>query len=699
MDASELLPAPPFDFEKEPLVESSVELDAEKLKGTVQWLIDCIRQQQKHLQSHDLVLNTLKAETGSDSTSVPQPTVNETDSMPRIHKSVSKELQATMDVELLGMQLAKMQHELNALSQVGDVDRQRESILAEVTVLSQKADQRAKDIEDKLHSELGLATSELHERLQRIGDDMLQRLTVLENRTTQAEASADQVKDALTSVEERFHVRIESLQVAPQLGGPWKDDDTLEGGDSTLIGTSRTLPEMHSVDDLPEMQSVEKVRDLPSPRERTESIDVATQTSVDEETQTKPATPAQAEGPPAAERPPSTDASQPIANDKSLMDVFATLSELGVAQGVSKQTTLKLEEQLENVVKSIDDLRLRCQGSEEKTKSLDTDMTVLRDYVAQIADGGSEVDALRKEWLGRAANRTGVSRERKRSDESSSKQSSAADEMENSGAGAAPSVVPSAELDAVKAKVDKLEHRFNALQNDIAPRFGILDDAVKELHGILLPEGGPPLGITVANAKTAIADLQKASKDVDRRLRNIAPLDSQFSDVQSELERFRKLFEFVEKVLPPDASKAMSWFNKHEDEKDASLDKQKRKSITPQPPLSTKESQLLNVTAGTLGHEVALEQQREKLLEEVRSYEERMASEFGNLATAIKALQRDMQHTTGKTGDMLDRITRMRVEELWHLQRQLFQFQWPLSTRMALKQSQSKQDRHKSIPR
>merc|ERR1740130_1139305 len=90
--------------------------------------------------------------------------------------NLSQELESSMKDELLKMQFSKIQHELNTLPKFADLDRQREIMIAELAVVSDKAAQSSKESEDKLHSALGSATEELRDRLQRIGDDLLKRL-------------------------------------------------------------------------------------------------------------------------------------------------------------------------------------------------------------------------------------------------------------------------------------------------------------------------------------------------------------------------------------------------------------------------------------------------------------------------------------------------------------------------------------------
>jgi hypothetical protein len=193
-----------------------------------------------------------------------------------------------------------------------------------------------------------------------------------------------------------------------------------------------------------------------------------------------------------------------------------------------------------------------------------------------------------------------------------------------------------------------------------------LDETVQGLQQILNPEDEAPLATQIADAKKTLTDFQKWSKDVDRRFRRIAPLDSQFSDVQLELERLRKLFEFVEKVLPSDAAKAMSFFNKTESENAvkrrssiASIKQDMATNIMNQTFSGAIQTELIDKMAQTLGPDSAFEMHRDQLSNEVKSHEERMGHEFANLATAIKALQREVQQSAGQTGDLIDRLARV----------------------------------------
>lgn len=50
--AWEGLPIPPIDYEKEPLVTSTLNFNNSNLKKAVRWLIDCVQDQQQTLARH-----------------------------------------------------------------------------------------------------------------------------------------------------------------------------------------------------------------------------------------------------------------------------------------------------------------------------------------------------------------------------------------------------------------------------------------------------------------------------------------------------------------------------------------------------------------------------------------------------------------------------------------------------------------------
>lgn len=126
--------------------------------------------------------------------------------------------------------------------------------------------------------------------------------------------------------------------------------------------------------------------------------------------------------------------------------------------------------------------------------------------------------------------------------------------------------------------------------------------------------------------------------------RSEAPPSMDLAHVQAELERLRKLFEFIEGVLPKEAAEAMRFFNsraaaKAEGGDDAEGD-----------------------WAGPLGAEVEFERRRTKLEEQVQKYKAELQHEFTNLTTVVKAVQRELGTSAGKVGDLGARVSRLEAQ-------------------------------------
>jgi hypothetical protein len=229
-DIAELLPEPPFDLESEQLVDISVELCGDRLKGIVAWLVNCITKHQYILRAHANHLGLLEGSeefneddvgsaepsleisqktavqaqenAGSRPSSRPKlqkavtlgqseedagagsrpPSTSNTASRPSTRMSVAQSLHVSMSTELLSMHVTKLQQDLKTLPTFEHLDTKGDHILAEVSSLSENLDRQMKEAEDKIHSALGSATDDLHGRLQRICDDMMHRLETLEKR-------------------------------------------------------------------------------------------------------------------------------------------------------------------------------------------------------------------------------------------------------------------------------------------------------------------------------------------------------------------------------------------------------------------------------------------------------------------------------------------------------------------------------------
>jgi len=732
MDPAELLPLPPFDVEKEHLVGISVELQGDRLKGAVLWLVDCIRQQQKLLESHDQALGSLggsAALTDSRSASKDErvQSPKAAGHLPKLDQSITRELEGTMKDELLNMQLAKMQHELNTLPKPEDLERLRESVLAELAVLANKTEQSIKEGQDKLNSELSSATDDLRTRLQRIGDDLGQQVDELGKRMAQVEASADQSKEYFVTVEERINIRMESLQ-------------GMDFDGSTLAGTSQMLSQMTAPEgqgtDFPDADSFINIRpasppsadvgakmggpasadvgakmggpglsqsyqaaqamvgsgDLPPGPQLVAAPAPTTPSATDPGTNSMPrlATPVAVQGAstgrtgsmrsPRSSPDGSTMATystqDPPMNsgvaDQTMSELVSMVKELREKMASVQSSTQRFEIRFEGVVGNIEKMRNGLQENEDKTAQMQADLEAIS---GSLGDGTAQVDAMRREWLDKAACRKSVDPDgpstggrrspRPRASPREGSKSSAPKSGNVLGHVRAPvlelpqssdATVSSEEISALHSLVDTMNEKIQSLQQEvqqIAPQMGSVYDTVQDFQRILLPENEPALASIVSNSKRSIAELRKWSSDVDKRLRRIAPLDSQFADVQTELERLRKLFEFVEKVLPSDASKAMSFFNRRTEEPKKEKTMRPRAKTEPNP---GEWAETIDIVEETFGPEIAFQQHRETLSEEVRNHEIAMRSEFANLNTAIKNLQRETQQTSNKTGDLIGRI-------------------------------------------
>lgn len=111
--------------------------------------------------------------------------------------------------------------------------------------------------------------------------------------------------------------------------------------------------------------------------------------------------------------------------------------------------------------------------------------------------------------------------------------------------------------------------------------------------------------------------------------------------IQAEFERLRKLFEFVEGVLPKDAREAMQFFNNS------------RAASEEGPPEDLERP---------LGPGVQLERHRARLEEGVKKHKEEMQHEFQNLNSVIKSLQRQLGICNSKIDELSSRLTQIEAQ-------------------------------------
>lgn len=157
----ELSPCP-IEFETEVLVSGSLEISSEKLARGLSWLATSLKEQNK-------ILGSLCGQVDA---------LQETASLPRTEP---QERRMSMKDEMLSMQLNALKHEVGALPQPADLERQRERIMAEVQSVSNSLSDRQRDSNQRLQKDLAEATESLCSQLGRIGDSVSARLVVLES--------------------------------------------------------------------------------------------------------------------------------------------------------------------------------------------------------------------------------------------------------------------------------------------------------------------------------------------------------------------------------------------------------------------------------------------------------------------------------------------------------------------------------------
>lgn len=116
------------------------------------------------------------------------------------------------------------------------------------------------------------------------------------------------------------------------------------------------------------------------------------------------------------------------------------------------------------------------------------------------------------------------------------------------------------------------------------------------------------------------------------------------SQIMDQFEHYRKLFEFVRRVLPEEEKQAMNFFLKAKNEASQS---------------GHGPAQMEGAPAEVLGDEVSLRLLMTKLEEELHKAKVDLHHELGNLQTVIQAVQRDSKNSVETAQDVMGRISRM----------------------------------------
>mmetsp|Transcript_15419 Transcript_15419/g.28348 ORF Transcript_15419/g.28348 Transcript_15419/m.28348 type:complete len:1050 (-) Transcript_15419:107-3256(-) len=198
------------------------------------------------------------------------------------------------------------------------------------------------------------------------------------------------------------------------------------------------------------------------------------------------------------------------------------------------------------------------------------------------------------------------------------------------------------------------------LQEEITSRTEELEGEITDIKKSLLP---------IRSIQDSMGEFEKWQHKMEKKMRRLSPLDSQWADVQEELERFRKLFEFLEGLIPSEASEAMRFFNRRFEEQKKARQEAARNMFaevggghlgTAETDMGkASKSTFVSYLAEPLGPEVALDRHRAVLEEEVRNHEQQMRGEFSNLSLAIKSLQKETGQIANKMVDLLQRLVRV----------------------------------------
>ncbi|CAE7203057.1 mfsd6b [Symbiodinium sp. CCMP2592] len=113
-----------------------------------------------------------------------------------------------------------------------------------------------------------------------------------------------------------------------------------------------------------------------------------------------------------------------------------------------------------------------------------------------------------------------------------------------------------------------------------------------------------------------------------------------WKDVQAELERFRKLFEFIEGVLPQDAAEAMRFFNRREAGKE----------------------EMSGMISEIFGADIEFQNAKSQLESEFKMHTRELRREFDKLTLALKGLQRDVDTSGSKVVDLSRRTSQLETE-------------------------------------
>jgi len=142
-------------------------------------------------------------------------------------------------------------------------------------------------------------------------------------------------------------------------------------------------------------------------------------------------------------------------------------------------------------------------------------------------------------------------------------------------------------------------------------------------------------GRDVKTLARRIRNLESRQQSVEERfvkehLANPGPTQAQWSHMQEEMERVRRLFEFIESAMPQDAAEAMRFF---------------RRAWNDNP--HQKEPGIVTSSSKLIGFEGELEKHKKQVDADVAKFQLSMHQEVSNCMQVIKSLQRDVDIARG----------------------------------------------------
>eukprot|EP00440_Ansanella_granifera_P033756 gb/GFBE01036624.1/.p1 GENE.gb/GFBE01036624.1/~~gb/GFBE01036624.1/.p1 ORF type:complete len:951 (+),score=240.37 gb/GFBE01036624.1/:1-2853(+) len=738
------LPQPPFDFAKEELVTGSLDIGTDRLAGGFGWLVTCVQEQNQLLSTLCGRVDGLQA-----GGAVPS----------------SQSLQTSMKEEMLSMQLNTLRHEVSSLPRSGDLERQRERVLAEVSSMSNSVSDRQRDSDERMQKELANVTDALCKQLERISTDVSTRLTSLEERFNNSApagvqgASASQGASTSQGVSGSRGVTPPSSSTQAGAGDSQAEasasmaapeppqptplspsnvaEDTEGHTDGALEHPSAAIPPAPGAS-LADMSALDARLNARMEALERQLAELSTQqtalaaaaTAAPAATEAAGAAPAAP--PPAAEAAPVdtaavTSAAVQAANEAVAAARAADQEAISTLRDALAQMTVQIEEMKVHHTTEINALLSQVQASSSASAAAQAEGGVsspaapsdaeapVSPSQAQAAAAASavseEATAALKEGLGAAQGRLDALEAslkkveatlpefkkavpdleasiRKVEEALASVAESQATAGTGAGGGAGAAVFgssgdvsfgPDTAVRGAQPGVAEVPAGTEAASAEQAAAVAasapeaVASNDIAMLRARLLaveewqeqtekklkqwPEDNGAEGFEQAGAGPGLprSRTQSSSKESRRATSRSSPGETRTSefhdgyegppggrwkDVQAELEHFRKLFEFIEGVLPEDAAEAMRFFNRRQQGKEE---------------LSGKVSEVF-------GPDVDFIKAKSQLEDAFSKQTLDMHREFENLALALKGLQRDVESSGGKIQDLGKRMSQVEGE-------------------------------------